>query len=89
MARDLAIVTAKQAFTEANANHDENAQFLEVQAVVHERDRRAVLKNRVDDPLMMELGNMQKVLNLQDYTVEGLVDHTMGFMDEGDEASTF
>ena len=40
---------------------------------------------------MMKLGNVQKVLNLQDYayTVEGLVDHMMGFMDEGDEASTF
>ena len=57
--------------------------------MVPERDRSAVLKNRVDDPLMMKLGNVQKVLNLQDYTVEGLVDHMMGFMDEGDEASTF
>ena len=48
-----------------------------------------MLKNRADDRLMMKLGNVQKVLNLQDYTVEGLVDHMMGFMDEADEASTF
>ena len=45
-----------------------------------ERDRSAVLKNRADDRLMMKLGNVQTVLNLQDYTVEGLKDHMMGFM---------
>ena len=54
-----------------------------------ERDRSAVLKNRADDPLMMKLGNVQKALNLQDYTVEGIMDHMMGFMGEGDGASTF
>ena len=57
--------------------------------MVPERDRSTVLKNRADDPLMMKLGNVQTVFNLQDYNVEGLVDHMMGFMDEGDEASTF
>ena len=48
-----------------------------------------MLKNRADDRLMMKLGNVQKILTLQDYTVEGLLDHMMGFMDDGDEAGTF